>query len=120
MVTLRLSCGGKDKEHKVDFLNLQNLPSDTETRAAFVAEPGNLWCSADYSGQESVIITNVSQDKNLIAFFNDELGDLHSYVAKLTFHEQLKDIPMSEVKSRGKHWRDVAKKVEFAAEPSFN
>ena len=117
MVTLRLSCGGKDKENKTSYLNLQNLPADEETRAAFVSEKGNLWASADYSGQESVIITNVSKDPNLISFFNDALGDLHSYVAKLTFHEELKDIPLEEVKAKAKHYRQIAKKVEFAAEP---
>jgi DNA polymerase I-like protein with 3'-5' exonuclease and polymerase domains len=115
MDTGRLSCGGKDKENKTSYLNLQNLPADEETRAAFVSEKGNLWASADYSGQESVIITNVSKDPNLISFFNDALGDLHSYVAKLTFHEELKDIPLEEVKAKAKHYRQIAKKVEFAA-----
>lgn len=119
MDTGRLSCGGKNKDAGISYLNLQNLPADKETRACFIAEKGNLWASADYSGQESVIITNVSKDPNLISFFNDSLGDLHSYVAKLTFHEQLKDIPLGEVKSKGKHWRQIAKKVEFAAEPFY-
>lgn len=115
MDTGRLSCGGKNKDAKIQYLNLQNLPSDKETRACFVSEKGNLWASADYSGQESVIITNVSRDPNLISFFNDALGDLHSYVAKLTFHEELKDIPLDQVKEKAKHYRQIAKKVEFAA-----
>ena len=43
------------------------------------------------------------------------MGDLHSYVAKLTFHEELKDIPLDQVKEKAKHYRQIAKKVEFAA-----
>ena len=39
--TGRLSSGGKDKENGVEYLNFQNFPRDTETRACFIAEPGN-------------------------------------------------------------------------------
>lgn len=50
------SGGGDDKEvipgRKVPLVNLQNLPADAETRACFVAEKGNKWISADYSGEE--------------------------------------------------------------------
>lgn len=38
MDTGRLSCGGKNKDAKIQYLNLQNLPSDKETRACFVSE----------------------------------------------------------------------------------
>ena len=37
--TGRLSSGGKDKEHGVEYLNFQNFPSDAETRACFISEP---------------------------------------------------------------------------------
>lgn len=40
VVTLRLSSGGKDKENGVEYINFQNFPRDTETRACFVAEEG--------------------------------------------------------------------------------
>lgn len=50
------SGGGDDKEvipgRKIPLVNLQNLPADAETRACFVAEKGNKWISADYSGEE--------------------------------------------------------------------
>lgn len=39
----RLSCGGGESA-----VNMQQLPRDKETRAAFVAEKGNLWISEDY------------------------------------------------------------------------
>ena len=50
MVSLRLSSGGKDKEHNIEYLNIQNLPADPQTRSCFVAESGNRWISIDYSG----------------------------------------------------------------------
>lgn len=48
--TTRITSGGKDKEHKTEYVNLLNLPADAETRACFVAEEGNRWISIDYSG----------------------------------------------------------------------
>ena len=39
--TTRITSGGKDKGAGVEYPNLLNLPSDHETRACFVAEPGN-------------------------------------------------------------------------------
>ena len=48
--TGRLSSGGKDKENHTEYVNLQNLPADAETRACFVAEKGNAWISIDYAG----------------------------------------------------------------------
>lgn len=50
------SGGGDDKEiipgKKIPLVNLQNLPADKETRTCFIAENGNKWISADYSGEE--------------------------------------------------------------------
>lgn len=60
--TLRLSSGGKDKENNVEYLNFQNFPANAETRECFIAEPGNKWISADYSGQE---LTEVTINKSL-------------------------------------------------------
>lgn len=48
--TTRITSGGKDKSHKIEYVNLLNLPADAETRACFVAEEGNKWVSIDYSG----------------------------------------------------------------------
>lgn len=48
--TTRITSGGKDKSHRIEYVNLLNLPADAETRACFVAEEGNKWISIDYSG----------------------------------------------------------------------
>ena len=48
--TARISSGGKDKSSKTEYINMLNLPADSETRACFIAEEGNKWISIDYSG----------------------------------------------------------------------
>lgn len=94
--------------------NLQNIPATEEFRECFVASENTVLIDADYSGQESVILTNYSMEKNLIEFYEKDLGDLHSYVAKLTFPEELKDIALQDVKAKRKDLRQQAKSVEFA------
>jgi DNA polymerase-1 len=113
MDTGRLSCGGgKDKDTGKSLVNLQNLPNDAETRSCFVSEPGNLWISADYKGQESVLIANVSNDKAMIAEFLEGSGDMHSLVAKAIFPNEI-DCPISEIKEKYPLLRKKAKGPEF-------
>lgn len=116
--TFRLSSGGgEDNEvipgKKVPLVNLQNLPADKETRAAFVAEDGNKWISIDYSGEESVILANISKDKAMIELFTTGCKDLHSLVAKMVFKEELKDIPVEEIKRKRPDLRQRGKAPEF-------
>lgn len=111
------SGGGDDKEvipgRKIPLVNLQNLPADAETRACFVAEKGNKWISADYSGEESVILANISKDKAMIDLFLHGCGDLHSLVAKMVYPDELKDIPVEQVKKLRPDLRKKAKAPEF-------
>lgn len=114
MDTGRLSCGGKNKQTGEKYLNLQNLPRDEETRACFIASPGNKWISIDYSGQESVIIAEVSQDPKMIEEFLHGSGDMHSLVAKSAYPELLKDVPVKDIKKLYPQVRnDVKSQVEF-------
>ena len=112
--TGRLSSGGKDKEHNVEYLNFQNFPSDTETRSCFVSEPGYKWISCDYSAQESRIIADISNDQAMLDLFNKGCGDMHSLVAKMTYPDKVGDCPVEEIKHKFKKWRQEAKGVEFA------
>ena len=111
------SGGGEDKEvipgKKVPLVNLQNLPADAETRACFCAENGNKWISADYSGEESVILANIAKDTAMIDLFTNGCGDLHSLVAKMVYPEELRDIPVEDVKRLRPDLRKKAKAPEF-------
>jgi DNA polymerase-1 len=68
--------------------NLQNIPIRDEEgrriREAFIARPGNLLISADYSQIELVILAHLSGDKNLIGSFRDG-KDVHARTAALIF-----------------------------------
>ena len=114
MNTGRLSCGGKDKNTGAEYVNLQNLPADEETRACFIADSGNLWISADYQSQESRLIASIAEDPAMIDLFNNGCGDVHSLVAKMSYPDIIGDTPVEEIKKKFKHWRQEAKGVEFA------
>lgn len=116
--TFRLSSGGgEDTEvipgRKVPLINLQNMPADADTREAFVCEPGNKFISIDFSGEESVILANISGDKAMIDLFTNGCGDLHSLVAKMVYKDELKDIPVEKVKELRPDLRKKAKAPEF-------
>lgn len=112
--TGRLSSGGKDKEHDLEYINFQNFPRDTETRACFIAEPGYKWISCDYAAQESRIIGELSNDKSILDLFNHGCGDMHSLVAKMAYPEIVGDCPVEQIKDKFKSVRQAAKSVEFA------
>lgn len=111
--TGRLSSGGKDKSAGVEYLNFQNFPNDAETRACFVADKGMKWISCDYSGQESRIIADISNDKAMLDLFNYGCGDVHSLVAKMSYPD-IVTCPVEEVKKKFHSIRnDVKSQVEF-------
>jgi len=68
--------------------NLQNIPVRTELgrqiRAAFVAEPGNVLLSADYSQVELRILAHLCRDETLLAAFEAD-QDVHRIVAAEVF-----------------------------------
>lgn len=72
------------------------------------------WISCDYSGQESRIIADVTNDPAMIDLFNNGCGDIHSLVAKMSYPEIIGNCPIEEVKYKFKHYRSEAKGVEFA------
>ncbi len=116
MTTGRLSCGGKDKFNRIEYVNIQNLPADEETRACFIPEKGNLLIDCDYSAQEDFIFTELSQEPKLIDFYNDtkRKRDGHSFVAKICFPKELDGIEEEEVKHKRPDLRALAKKAKFS------
>lgn len=106
--TARVSCGdGGD-----DSINLLNLPADKLTRSCFISEPNNQFISIDYSGQESMLLASIANDPLMLKEINEGSGDIHSLVASLMF-EELKDVPLKDIKKLYKPLRQEAKLYEF-------
>lgn len=139
MDTGRLSCGsggkgkgGKTKDDDVaeevdenenkdtptqandKSVNVQQLPATEETRAAFIPEKGHLLVDCDYGDQEGHVFTELSNDREWIAFYNDpNQRDGHSFVAKMCFPKDLDGVAEKDVKKVRKDLRDLAKKARF-------
>jgi DNA polymerase-1 len=88
--------------------NLQNIPVRTEIgrsiRRAFVAAPGKLLLSADYSQIELRILAHLSQDPKLLAAFRSGV-DVHAQTAAEIFA-----LPLDQVGSKE---RRIAKAVNY-------
>ena len=88
--------------------NLQNIPVRTEEgkriRTGFIAPPGRVLVSADYSQFELRLAAVLSNDQALIADFNSGT-DVHTKTASEAFH-----IPLDEVT---KSQRRAAKVINF-------
>ena len=88
--------------------NLQNIPIRTaegrRIREAFVAPPGHLIVSADYSQIELRIMAHLSQDENLLRAFHEGM-DVHRATASEVF-----GVPPAEVSSEQRRY---AKTINF-------
>ena len=75
--------------------NLQNIPIRTdngrEIRRAFIADPGCVFMSADYSQIELRIIADISGDKDMIDAFVSDV-DIHQATAAKIYHESLESV----------------------------
>ena len=89
--------------------NLQNIPIKTELgreiRRAFIAEPGNVLISADYSQIEFRVLAHLSEDPVLIDAFR-EGADFHERTALRIFGEHSTKDPHE--------LRSIAKMVNYA------
>ncbi len=88
--------------------NLQNIPIRTEigrqVRRAFVADPGHVLLSVDYSQVELRIVAHIAQDDAMLAAFRAR-QDIHAATAAAIY-----DIPLEEVT---KEQRRHAKAINF-------
>ncbi len=88
--------------------NLQNIPARTaegrRIREAFIAPPGHLLVSADYSQIELRIMAHLSDDSGLLHAFAHDL-DIHTATAAEVF-----GVPLAEVSS---DQRRMAKVINF-------
>lgn len=110
--TGRISSGGTEEGTKK--VNLLNIPRDAETRACFTAQTGNRFISIDYSGQESFIMADITNDKAMLHELNHGEGDMHTLAAKMLYDQIPKDMPAAEVKKQFPGERQRAKSLEFA------
>lgn len=94
--------------------NMQNIPGsknlnilgEAPFRDCFCNEsPWKMLCS-DYSSQESRILADISEDENMISFFLEGDGDLHSHTARLMFK-----VPVSRKQNADKRYQ--AKVLNF-------
>ena len=115
METTRLSSGGKNPENKLEqYINFQNIPGDSFTRSCFISERNNSLIDGDYTAQEDLVFTELSQESKLIEFYNSpEKRDGHSFVAKMCFPAELADIPEKDVKKLRPDLRQNAKGCKF-------
>jgi DNA polymerase-1 len=88
--------------------NLQNIPVRSpmgeKVRKAFIAKPGKILLSADYSQVELRLLAHFSEDPTMLKSFQDDL-DIHTQTAS-----EVLDIPLSQVSSSD---RSMAKTVNF-------
>jgi len=88
--------------------NLQNIPIRSEVgreiRECFIAKPGHLLVSADYSQIELRLLAHLSGDEKLTEAFLAG-GDVHAYTASQVF-----EVPLGEVT---KDMRRQAKTINF-------
>lgn len=121
----RMSCGSQQpnetlaKANKVKpsdckYPNIQQLPADKPTRAAFVAEKGNLMVDCDFSALESRLGADIYNEKSMQDEFLYGSGDIHSLCAKMVFHEELKDIDVKDIKDMRPDLRKLVKPIEFS------
>jgi DNA polymerase I-like protein with 3'-5' exonuclease and polymerase domains len=98
--------------------NLQNIPShNKDIRKMFVASPGYVLMSSDYSQQEPSCLASFCHKMGYDKLYNVRLGggDLYSAVAsacyKLTYEECLEHNPDGTTNKEGKVIRNKAKPV---------
>ncbi len=88
--------------------NLQNIPVRSpmgeKVRKAFIAKPGKILLSADYSQVELRLLAHFSEDPTMLKSFQDNL-DIHKQTAS-----EVLDIPLTQVSSND---RSMAKTVNF-------
>lgn len=88
--------------------NLQNIPARSEEakdiKRAFMASPGNILISADYSQIELRLLAHFSEDVGLIKAFT-EAKDVHAATAAAIYGVDIKDVTSD--------MRRVAKAVNF-------
>lgn len=79
--------------------NLQNIPvrddEGKEIRRAFIADPGHLFLSADYSQIELRLVADFADDETMLDAFRNGL-DIHAITAAKIFHKEVENVSSGE------------------------
>lgn len=108
-------CGAKTGRMSSDNPNMQNIPSKNhDIRQMFVASPGNVLLSSDYSQQEPKVMTVMCQDPMMIEAYQNG-KDLYASIASLAFNKPYEDClefrPDGTTNEEGKERRAQAKSI---------
>ena len=120
----RMSCGSSQPNTDLSaykhlpngsckYVNIQQLPHDETTRAAFVAEAGFSLIDCDWSAAEARLAGDIYNDQAIKDIFLNDI-DSHSMYAKIFFKDELKDIDVKDIKKLRPDLRQKAKGPEFA------
>lgn len=107
--------GAKTGRMSSDNPNMQNIPSHNhDVRQMFIASPGYVLMSSDYSQQEPKVTAQLSGDKDLIQSFIDG-KDIYSSIAAVSFDRKYEDCrefrPDGTTNKEGKEYRSQAKSI---------
>ena len=118
--TGRIHCGlnqygAKTGRMSSDNPNMQNIPShNKDIRKMFVATPGYVMLSSDFSQQEPKVMTAMCKDPSMIKAYH-EGKDLYASIASLAFGKPYEDClefrPDGTTNSEGKERRSSAKSI---------
>lgn len=118
----RMSCGSSQPNTDLStykhlpngsckYVNIQQLPHDETTRAAFVAEEGYSLIDCDWSAAEARLAGDIYNDQAIKDIFLNDI-DSHSMYAKIFFKEELKDVDVKDIKKLRPDLRQKAKGPE--------
>ena len=107
--------GAKTGRMSSDNPNLQNIPShNKDIRRMFIASPGNVLMSCDFSQQEPRVMTAMCQDAKMIQAYK-EGKDLYASIASLAFNKPYEEClefrPDGTINKEGKERRSQAKSI---------
>lgn len=107
--------GAKTGRMSSDNPNMQNIPShNKDIRQMFIASPGNVLLSSDYSQQEPKVMTVMCQDPMMIEAYQNG-KDLYASIASLAFNKPYEEClefrPDGTTNKEGKERRSQAKSI---------
>lgn len=121
----RMSCGSQQPNNDLAKLkgipakectypNIQQLPSDADTRGAFTAPKGYKWVSCDFAALESRLGADIYNETSMLNEFLHGSGDMHSLCAYMVYKEIPRDTPIKDIKKLYPHLRKAVKGIEFS------